>query len=335
MWFLNSCAIKDLLARAPAPGGLDIATGRLFDEDDWLRRVLSGSPPDLGALSRQLAACGVTGVTEISPSNDLATVHWLADQQRRGRLLQSCMVAGKPDLTAAVMPQGLIPGPLKLHLHEAAFPDIDQTTALIAQAHEAQRIVAIHCVSAIELIFAMAVLDQAGVRTGDRIEHAGVADDGLVARCAQMGLHVVSQPHFIFERGEQYLAAVPAQDHPHLYRLGAFARAGVVLAAGSDAPYGSIDPWLGMRAAVKRKTATGIAMGADEALSPEDALRLYLKAPQDLSVTRQIVPGAAADLVLLDRPWQAARHRLESGDVRMTIARGKVIHDSGKVPEPA
>ncbi len=41
MWFFNSAAIDRLLAKAPAPIGLEHDgnryTGRLFDEDAWLQ----------------------------------------------------------------------------------------------------------------------------------------------------------------------------------------------------------------------------------------------------------------------------------------------------------
>jgi predicted amidohydrolase YtcJ len=112
-----------------------------------------------------------------------------------------------------------------------------------------------------------------------------------------------------------------------LYRLGAFARAGLVLAAGSDAPYGVADPWAAMRAAVSRKTADGAVIGQDEALTPEGALALYLADPLDLRRQRSIAIGAPADLCLLDRPWGQARVRLLAQDVAMTWIGGSIVHD--------
>lgn len=326
MWFLNSLAIETLLGLAKAPAGLEIASGQLFDEDDWLRATLSGSPPELGTLSRQMAACGVTGLTDMSPSNDAATVEWLAAQNASGDLLQSCVLAGRDKLAHVTMPRGFALGPLKLHLHEHGLPDIDATIAAVAHSHAQGRPIAVHCVSEVEMVFTLAVLMEAGANKGDRIEHAGIATDEHITTCAGMGLQVVSQPHFIAERGDQFRAALPAAEHPLLYRLAAFARAGVVLAAGSDAPYGSTDPWAAMRAAVNRTTRQGGCLGPDEALSPEDALELFLKDPLDLQRVRLIEEGAPADLCLLDRPWEQVRNRLQADDVRLVVA-GEVIYE--------
>lgn len=112
-----------------------------------------------------------------------------------------------------------------------------------------------------------------------------------------------------------------------LYRLGAFARAGLVLAAGSDAPYGVADPWAAMRAAVSRRTAGGAIIGQDEALMPEAALALYLADPLDLRQLRVVAVGSPADLCLLDRPWAQARDRLRAEDVAMTWIAGSIVHD--------
>jgi hypothetical protein len=70
MWFLNSAGVERLLSSGlPTPPGLDTHTGRLFDEDAWLRRALGSRLPSLGALGADLARLGVTGVTDMNPTN--------------------------------------------------------------------------------------------------------------------------------------------------------------------------------------------------------------------------------------------------------------------------
>ena len=81
-----------------------------------------------------------------------------------------------------------------------------------------------------------------------------------------------------------------------------------------------------MRAAVSRTTHSGATMGAGEALSPEQALALYLADPKDLSRQRRIATGVPADLCLLSQPWQVARSRLSASDVRATLVAGRIIH---------
>ncbi|WP_303762052.1 amidohydrolase family protein [Sphingobium yanoikuyae] len=331
MWLLNSRALELLLTLHAPPPGLERIdgrwTGRLFDEDGWLRRVLGGTPPTLDAVGRELARHGVTGITDMSPGNDGASLRYFAAERAAARLPQHLVAAGTLALGDTPPPPGIAVGPAKLHLHENALPDFDQCVAFLRAAHDQGRAIASHCTTETELVFTLAALAQAGARPGDRIEHAGITPDALLEQMIELRLQVVSQPHFIAERGDQYLRDVEPRERPLLYRLGAFARAGLVLAAGSDAPYGVADPWAAMRAAVSRETQSRAVIGQDEALTPEAALALYLADPLDLSRQRSMAVGAPADLCLLDRPWAQARHRLLADDVAMTWIAGSVIHD--------
>jgi predicted amidohydrolase YtcJ len=312
MWFFNSAGIDALLASGlDAPAGLDRDTGRLFDEDRWLRSALAGTPPDLAPIGRDLARYGVTGLTDMSPANGADEAALL------GTLIQRVVVAGTLDLPT--------PGPFKLHLHETAFPDWDETVTAIRRAHDQGRGTAIHCVTEAELVFALGVLGEAGIAAGDRIEHASVVPEALIGALA--GLAVVVQPQFVHERGDAYLADIPSQEWPWLYRLESLRAAGLVMAAGSDAPFGGLDPWAAMAAAVNRTTRDGRAFGPDEALSPEAALALYLADPLALGTARRVAVGAAADLCLLDGPWADVREHLSADRVRATLIGGRVVHD--------
>jgi predicted amidohydrolase YtcJ len=327
MWFFNSAGLDTLLAAAEPPSGLDIATGRLFDDDRWLRATLGGTPPDFAAISAELTRFGITGITDMSPANDPVMATHFATQQANSRLRQHVLLAGTLALSGVQGTVRLIIGPAKLHLHEADLPHYDAAVAFIAAAHDQHRTVAIHCVTETELVFALSALQEAGTMPGDRIEHASVAPDSLVAEIARLNLAVVSQPNFIAERGDQYREAVEMESIPHLYRLRAFLNAGVTLAGGSDAPFGQSDPWAAMRAAMSRRTPAEHLIGPDEALSPEQALALYLADPTDLTRQRTLAPGAAADLCLLDRPWAEARTRLSVADVRATFLAGALTYD--------
>ena len=329
MWLLNSRALDLLLANASSPPGLERLngqfSGRLFEEDGWLQNAMQAQPPSLAGISAELARFGVTGITDMSPRNDAAIANWFASEHQEGRLRQRCILAGTLSLAEAVPSPHWKIGAAKLHLHENALPDFDDFVAVIRAAHAQGRCVASHCTTETELVFTLATLDAAGIMPGDRIEHAGIARDDHVTMIAEMGLSVVSQPHFIAERGDQYLADVAPDLHAVLYRLASFLRVGVTLAAGSDAPFGSLDPWAAMAAAASRKTASGRIIGAEEALSPEQALELFLSDPADLSRQRAIGIGSAADLCLLDCPWHEMSLSLDSGHVAATIIAGELV----------
>jgi predicted amidohydrolase YtcJ len=325
LWLLNSAAISELLAKAVAPQGFDRDTGHLFDEDRWLRDTLASRPPGFATVSAELAGYGITGLTDMTPLNDAAMAGHFTGEIESGALVQRCWLAGRLSL-AEVAPGPWHLGPAKLHLHEAALPDLDETIRFVAAAHRQERAVAVHCVSEVELVFALAVLEAAGTFAGDRIEHASIVASELMARMATLGLGVCVQPHFVAERGDRYLADVEPRHHADLYRLRSLLDAGLPLAGGSDGPFGRADPWAAMAAAVTRETRDGCIVGAGEALTPEEALALYLADPVDLAGQRRIAPGERADLCLLDCPWIAARSRLSADRVQATILSGRLVH---------
>ena len=330
MWLMNSLAIEELLSKANAPPGLELQdgkpTGRLFDSDEWLRRTLASSPPDLAEVSRELAAYGVTGITDMTPQNGPEMAEHFRVQIESRALVQHCTLAGGLDLADA-HPGPWMLGPAKLHLHEAALPDFDDTCTFIGSAHGQGRPVAIHCVSEVELVFAIAAIEASGSHPGDRIEHASIASPGLINRMAELSLSVCVQPHFVCERGDAYLRDVETHQHPDLYRLRSFVNAGIALGGGSDAPFASPDPWQAMAAAVDRRTQGGKFISESEALSPEEALETYLSDPADLRLKRGLTAGNPADICLLTQPWSKLRGNIAVAKVVMTLASGRVIHN--------
>ena len=311
MWFLNSAAVRE--------AGLESEDGRLFRADAQLRERWPSAvlPSDVEEVSRRLASYGVTGLTEATPNNSPDTVAFYASLDLRQRI--NCM----GDESLAV-------GSLKIILDDVRLPPLDALIARIAKAHERGRPIAVHCATRTELVFALAAIGDAGVMRGDRIEHASVTDSAALAMFQNLGTGdagatVVTQPNFIAERGDSYLRDVPRADHPHLYRCRAFLDAGIPLGGGTDAPFGEADPWAAMRAAVNRRTASGEVLGAEEVLTPEEALRLFttpLDAPG--GAPRRIAVGTAADFCLLTLPWRLARRRLHSDDVALTVRDGRV-----------
>jgi hypothetical protein len=68
---------------------------------------------------------------------------------------------------------------------------------------------------------------------------------------------------------------------------------------------------------------------AVEALSPEDALALFLGAPDAPGgPPRPVAPGAPADLVLLHAPLAEALATPSSAHVRLTLVDGVLLTDA-------
>lgn len=329
LWLFNSAA----LAQLESANGDDPlervdgrATGRLYDADDWLRQRLPRRVLSLARVSRLLAGYGVTGVTDTTHTNTQASVEAFRTAQQRGELRQRLRLMGDASLDRLPDCANLQRGEHKFHLHDHALPDFDQLCADIRRAHGAGRGVAFHCVSRVDLVFALEALRAAGPRPGDRIEHASVLPPELLATLVELRLRVVTQPQFVSERGEVYLRDVAVEDRPWLYRLAGPLSAGVPLAAGSDAPFGDANPWAAMQAAVDRRSADGQRIGADEALTPDQALALFLSplaAPG--APPPRLAVGAVADLCLLQSPWRQAARALSSVRVRQTWRDGKTL----------
>jgi predicted amidohydrolase YtcJ len=142
---------------------------------------------------------------------------------------------------------------------------------------------------------------------------------------ALRGLTVVSQPHFVAERGEQYLRDVAPEDLPDLWRLRSLIEAGVGVAAGTDAPFGGADPWAVVRAATRRPAD----LGPREAVDPATAIRLFLGSPTAPARPRAVAPGTPADLVLLRCPPPEASRSLASDLVAATFVDGSLVYRDG------
>jgi len=299
-------------------------TGRLRGLDRWLRdRLPHERPPDLAAVGARLSRLGVTGVTDATPIDRLEDLAPLAEAVAVGVLPQRTVVTGGPSLAAAEIPSSLARGPVKLVITDHALPSLENVVGWIRTAHEQDRPVAVHCVTRPALALTLAALDAAGAFIGDRIEHGSVVPPQLRRLVASLGLVVVTQPNFVAERGDRYLAEVDADDQPHLYPCRSLLDAGIGVGGGTDAPFGDPDPWLAIRAAVERRTAGGAPLGLREAVSPERALALFLTPPDDPGgEVRRVRPGAPADLCLLDASLSQVLEEPSSDRVVLTVHSG-------------
>jgi len=302
LWILNSAALGRVgLAEHP--------DGRLRSADRGWSDALLRRESDLAELSRRITATGVTGVTDATPDLDADDMVSLLVAHRRGEF--------RPRL------RFLSPG--KKILHDDRL-ELDSLTDWIADHHSAGRPVAVHCVTAAQLVVTIAALRAAGSHPLDRIEHAAVVPDDNLTDLAELGVTVVTQPNFVAERGDQYLADIPAAEHAQLWRVASLLNATVPVALSTDMPFGHGDPWTAMRAAVYRTTPSGTVLNANECVSALTALTMFLGCPDQPSRTRAVEAGQPGDLCVLTEPPATALAELDAGMVAATIIGGELVY---------
>ena len=348
--------------------------GILLEMSPWLRDKLGNtrSPAELAAsvsrLSQKLLSYGITSVQDAGPHNSPA--HWQTFQSLtqaghfRPRLT---LMAGASNLNRfanAGLSWGsgddyLRLGHAKIMLTlttGAMQPGPQELAELVAAAHSLGFPVAIHAVER-EIVAAVASLPAISHPIPpapipgtpavpsqpiprNRIEHCAECPPQLLPDLRRSGLTVVTQPGFIYWRGESYRERVAPELLPHLYPLSALSQAGIPLAFSSDAPVIDPSPWPAIYSAITRRTAAGQPLPwdhsgiSDPGLTVAKALCAYIQggAWAEGTETRKgsIKPGMLADLVLVATDLTRANAAaIRDTQARLTLIGGKVVWDDG------
>jgi predicted amidohydrolase YtcJ len=307
-------------------------------EDDVGRAVGPLGSRDLQAgfrrASRELASMGVTTVADATPR----TWRGLSPVRRAmadGAIVQR-VFAMRPWDAASWRGRGrLHPGPVKLMVEETPEGLVPSPEALarrirIAAAHGAQ--VAVHCTGAATLIAALAAFASLPRRhrmaRRHRLEHVGECPPPMVAQIAALDLTVVTNPAFVYWRGDVYRGETQGAARAWLYRARSLCAAGIAVAAASDAPVVSPNPWYGIAAARSRRTRAGWVVGAGERLAAAEALRCFtVAAARSLRAERLgvLAPGAKADLIVVTPdPLRASPRSVRETRVHLTMIDGRI-----------
>ena len=165
-----------------------------------------------------------------------------------------------------------------------------------------------------------------------RLEHCTVCPPELLLKARSSRAIVVTQPSFLRYMGQPYLEKSTPQQAGWFLPLHSLRRWGVTVALSSDAPLVPCNPWLGIEAAVSRRTETGHVLAGRESVTLLEALEMYTlggaQAAFEADQKGRIRPGMLADLMVLNRDLS----RTEPGDVDglrvdRCIIGGKVVRD--------
>ncbi len=166
-----------------------------------------------------------------------------------------------------------------------------------------------------------------------RLEHAEILDPADTGRFAALDVVASTQP--IHLSGVGALAGVLGEERAAAaWPVARLARAGAVVALGSDWPVAPFPPLLGMAwARLRRAPGSGDAPHApEERLSAIDALRGHTEgaayAVGEETVAGRVAPGMRADLTILaEDPRAVDPDRLPEVAVLGTVVDGRMEHD--------
>jgi predicted amidohydrolase YtcJ len=167
-----------------------------------------------------------------------------------------------------------------------------------------------------------------------RIEHAAdyLIEDDDITRVRDLGILAITTPVFVYQQGDT-LALPNSERFPRQFRLRTLIDRGYEVIGSSDStgsiPDG-IPPLYNIACAVTRKTLSGNTYHPEEAITVEEALKLFTIWPAKGTFEEHdkgtITPGKLGDLtVLTANPFDVEPEELFEVDVAATIIGGEVV----------
>ena len=165
-----------------------------------------------------------------------------------------------------------------------------------------------------------------------RIEHCGFLTDDQLRRMAAAGILPAPQPIFLYEFGDLYLNVLGSGRPEASYPMRKWTDAGLYPSASSDGPVSSTNPFRNLYTMVTRKTNKGTAIGADQALTLEEAIGAYTVNSAygsfEEGIKGTLAPGMLGDVAVLDTDLFATEPEAWlSAHCDLAIVGGAVAHD--------
>jgi len=338
--------------RKPESG---VPTGVIYGGDAWLSQHVI-TPPSLNELHTGadqlqtfLLSKGITAVQDATPTNAHSDLEFWASQMKENWSITIQLMSGEKNhasmatsLATELSPDlanHLEMGPVKvvMEANPEIFPPPYELIRIASEATRRDVPIAVHVVnpemvwSAVDAISKATQHKKKKIR--HRLEHLSLCPEAFLPDMADQGIMVVTNPNLIYNHGDRYLADVEAAEQNWLYRMNRVKAAGISLAAGSDAPVASFDPWIGMQTACTRATISGQFVNQEEKLERWHALAMYTSGAALAggweNCRGMISPGYHADLIAVDRnPLTCSADTLSQIHVHATWINGRLVYHS-------
>lgn len=220
---------------------------------------------------------------------------------------------------------------------EFRYPGREATIELVREADRHGAPVSLHAIGDLGVAEALDILAAAAHRRGSglrphRLVHARRIRGSDIRRCAELGVVIETQPWEITAENPPTAGRSLASPYREMLRTR------VNIAFGSDRRLGGradgldADPLMAVQLAVTRRWR-GQDYQPDQRLTVGEALFCATRSGAAAAAHRPsrglIVPGSAADLVIIDRdPWTTEPERIAEINVVATISAGRVVADS-------
>ncbi len=168
-----------------------------------------------------------------------------------------------------------------------------------------------------------------------RIEHAQHLLPRDVARFGALGVIPSMQPYHKADDGRYALSRLGSDRVKTSYAFRQLLDTGAALAFGSDWPVVSVNPWLGVHAAVSARTLDGKIFVPEQSITVEEALRAYtsgaafcLHSEQETGAIRT---GLRADFAILSQdPLRVPVEAIPATEATLTVMDGRVVYEAEK-----
>ena len=166
-----------------------------------------------------------------------------------------------------------------------------------------------------------------------RIEHCGYPVASQMERMAGLGLLPISQPNYLYEKGDGFIANLGEERAKKLIPLRSELDMGIPIVISTDSPVVPFRPLDTLASAVSRTTMEGQDCGKDERITVEEAIRAYTingaySAFQE-NEKGSIEVGKAADLALVNGDLlNTEGEDIRRLSVEMTVINGGIVYQA-------
>ena len=165
-----------------------------------------------------------------------------------------------------------------------------------------------------------------------RIEHCQTAGEDQLDRMRASGIAASFFAPHVWHWGDRHRELfLGPKRAARMDPLASALRRGIKFGLHNDSPVTPISPLLSIGTAVSRLTSGGQVLGAEQAVTVEEALRsmtldsAYLAFEENLKGT--LAEGKLGDVVILEAdPYKVAPREIKDLPVAMTIVGGEVVH---------